>query len=137
MRGEALTLADGRLVRPDDVLGPALPGTKYVHIGDIGRTDGLVDVVRGADALVMEATYIEEEAAMAADFGHMTAARTAALAREADVKHLILTHLSRRYAEREIRQEARAIFPNTFVARDLDHFQSTREGVVRVKKEEG
>ena len=137
VRGEAVTLGDGRVVQPDDVLGPALPGTKYVHIGDVGRTDNLVEIVRGADALVMEATYTEEEAEMAADFGHMTAARAAALARTADVKHLILTHLSRRYAEREIRTEARAIFPTTFVARDFDHFQITREGVVRLKKEEG
>jgi ribonuclease Z len=136
VRGEPVTLADGRVIQPDDVLGPALPGTKYVHIGDVGRTDNLIDVVRGADALVMEATYTEEEGEMAAEFGHMTAARAATLARDAGVKHLILTHLSRRYSEREIRTEARAIFPNTFVARDFDHFQITREGVVRLKKEE-
>ena len=136
VRGEAVTLAGGRVVTPEDVLGPALAGTKYVHIGDVGRTDNLLEVVRGADALVMEATYTEEEGVMAAEFGHMTAARAAALARDAGVKHLILTHLSRRYAERDIRQEAHATFPNTFVARDFDHFQITREGVERVKKEE-
>ena len=136
VRGEPVTLADGRVIRPDDVLGPALPGTKYVHIGDVGRTDNLLEIVRGADALVMEATYTEEEGQMAVDFGHMTAARAATLARDAGVRHLILTHLSRRYSERDIRTESRAIFPNTFVARDLDHFQITREGVVRVKKEE-
>ena len=136
VRGEAVTLADGRIIQPDDVLGPALPGTKYVHIGDVGRTDNLLNVVRGADALVMEATYTEEEGEMAVDFGHMTAARAATLARDTGVKCLILTHLSRRYSERDIRAEARAIFPNTFVARDFDHFQITREGVVRMKKEE-
>ncbi len=136
VRGEAVTLADGRVIQPDDVLGPALPGTKYVHIGDVGRTDNLLNVVRGADALVMEATYTEEEGEMATNFGHMTAARAATLARDAGVRHLILTHLSRRYSERDIRNEARAIFPNTFVARDFDHFQITREGVVRLKKEE-
>ena len=135
VRGEALALADGRVIQPEDVLGPALPGTKYVHIGDVGRTDNLTEIVREADALIMEATYLEEEAAMAADFGHMTAARAAALARQAGVKYLILTHLSRRYSERQVRQEARAIFPATSVARDLDHFQITREGVVRVKRE--
>jgi len=86
--------------------------------------------------LVMESTYLEEEAQMAADFGHMTATRAAQLARDAGVKHLILTHLSRRYSEREIRAEARATFANTHVARDLDHYQITREGVVRVKKED-
>lgn len=134
VRGEAITLADGRTIAPDAVLGEALPGTKYVHIGDVGRTDNLREVVAGADALVMESTYIDEEAAMAADFGHMTAARAAHLARETGVKTLILTHLSRRYAERDVRQEAQAIFPNTYVARDFDHFQISREGVVRVKK---
>jgi len=105
VRGEPVTLADGRVIRPDDVLGPALPGTKYVHIGDVGRTDNLLEIVRGADALVMEATYTEEEGQMAVDFGHMTAARAATLARDAGVRHLILTHLSRRYSERDIRTE--------------------------------
>ena len=106
-------------------------------IRDRGRTDNLMEIVRDADALVMESTYLEEEGQMAADFGHMTATRAATLARDAGVRHLILTHLSRRYSEREIRTEARATFANTHVARDLDHFQITREGVVRVKKEEG
>jgi len=136
VRGEAVALADGRVIQPDDVLGQTIPGTKYLHIGDVGRTDSLADIVRGADALVMESTYLEEEGQMAAEFGHMTAARAATLARDAGVKHLILTHLSRRYSEREIRQEARAVFANTSVARDLDHFQITREGVVRLKKHE-
>jgi ribonuclease Z len=136
VRGEAVTLADGRVIQPEDVLGETLPGTKYVHIGDVGRTDNLVEVVRGADCLVMESTYLDEDAQMAAEFGHMTAARAARFARDAGVKHLILTHLSRRYGDRDIRNEARAIFPNTYVARDLDHFQITREGVTRVKKEE-
>jgi ribonuclease Z len=134
VRGEAVTLPDGRTIRPDEVLGDALPGTKYVHIGDVGRTDNLLDVVQGADALVMESTYLEEEAQMAADFGHMTAARAARLARDNSVRTLILSHLSRRYSEREIRQEAQATFPNTYVARDFDHFQISRDGVVRVKK---
>jgi len=136
VRGEAVTLPDGRVVHPEEVLGEALAGTKYVHIGDIGRTDNLIEVVRDADCLVMESTYLDEEAEMAAEFGHMTAARAAAFARDAGVKNLILTHLSRRYSERDIRNEARAIFPNTFVARDLDHFQITRDGVTRVKKDE-
>jgi ribonuclease Z len=136
VRGEAVALPDGRVVHPEEVLGEALAGTKYVHIGDIGRTDNLIEVVRDADCLVMESTYLDEEAEMAAEFGHMTAARAAAFARDAGVKNLILTHLSRRYSERDIRNEARAIFPNTFVARDLDHFQITRDGVTRVKKDE-
>jgi ribonuclease Z len=137
VRGEAITLADGRVIRPDDVLGDIIPGTKYVHIGDVGRTENLVEICRDADALVIEATYTEEEAEMAEQFGHMTAARAAHLAREANVSSLILTHLSRRYAERDVRREAQAIFPNTFVARDFDHFQITRGGAHRLAPSQG
>jgi ribonuclease Z len=136
VRGEAVTLADGRLIRPDDVLGETITGTKYVHIGDVGRTDTLLEICRDADTLVIESTYIEEEAEMAGQFGHLTAARAAQLAQAANVKSLILTHLSRRYAERDVRREAQAIFPNTFVARDFDHFQITRDGAERLPRRE-
>ncbi|PIE81904.1 MAG: ribonuclease [Chloroflexi bacterium] len=134
VRGEAVTLANGRTVQPDEVLGESIPGTKYVHIGDVGRTDNLHDVCQDADALVIESTYIAKEDEMARQFGHMTAARAAKLARDANVKSLILTHLSRRYYERDIRLEAQAIFPGVFVARDFDHFQITRHSTKRLKK---
>ena len=132
VRGETVILADGRTVRPEEVLGEELAGTKYVHIGDVGRTDGLEPIIEHASALTIEATYLEEEAEMADSFGHMTAAQAARLARAAGVEALLLTHISRRYHGREIRDEARAIFPNTWVARDLDHFQITREGATRL-----
>jgi ribonuclease Z len=137
VRGEAVVLADGRIIKPDDVLGPSIPGTRYVHIGDVGRTDNLLEVCRGASTLVIESTYLEEEADMAQQFGHMTATRAARLARDAGVKTLILTHLSRRYREKDIRNEARAIFPDSFVARDLDHFIINRDGAKRQKKKAG
>ncbi len=135
VRGQPVTLADGRTVQPDEVLGEPVPGVKYVHIGDVGRTDGLVDVCRDANTLVIESTYVAQEAEMARNFGHMTAAAAAQLARDAGVQTLILTHLSRRYYERDVRQEARAIFRRTYVARDFDHFQITRDGATRLKKE--
>lgn len=135
VRGEAVTLADGRIIQPEDVLGPGQPGTKYVHIGDIGQIDQNLKIVcQDADALVMESTYIDEDADLARQFGHITAANAARLARDANVKTLILTHLSRRYYERDVRREARAIFPQTFIARDFDHFQITRGGATRLKK---
>jgi ribonuclease Z len=135
VRGEVVTLADGRLIHPDEVLGDPIPGTKYVHIGDVGRTEGLADICRNADTLVIESTYVEAEAEMAQQFGHLTAAQAAHLARAANVKSLILTHLSRRYFERDVRQEAQAIFPNTAVARDFDHYQITREGAKLITKD--
>ena len=68
------------------------------------------------DVLVIESTYMEVEAAMARDFGHLTAAQAARLARDAGVKQLFLTHLSRRYRERDVLEEAQKIFPATVVA---------------------
>jgi ribonuclease Z len=124
--GEAVTLPDGRVVQPDDVLGPELPGTRLIHIGDCGDTSNLLEVARGADGLVIEATYLSVEDEMAREFGHLTAARAAAFAREAGVKQLYLTHVSRRYRERDILDEAQSIFPNTVVARDFDQFKISR-----------
>ncbi len=126
--GEAIQLADGRIVRPEQVLGEAIPGVKLVYVGDAGRIDDLVEPARGADALVIEATYLDVEAEMAAQFGHITAAQAATLARDADVRCLFLVHISRRYSERAIAAEARAIFPNSIVPRDLDHYKILRDG---------
>jgi ribonuclease Z len=134
VRGESITLEDGRTVGPDDVLGDTIRGTKYVHIGDVGRTSDLIEPCRNADALTMEATYLESEGEMARQFGHVTAARAARLAVQANVKTLMLTHLSRRYFERDVLHEARSIFPNSYVARDFDHFQVTKEGAVRLAR---
>jgi ribonuclease Z len=128
VRGQAVTLADGRLVSPEDVLGEPVGGAKLVFVGDAGRTDGLVELVRNADALVIEATYTDEEADMARKFGHLTAAQAARLAAEAGVRQLILTHISRRYSERQILDEASRIFPDTVVANDFDTFKIVKRG---------
>jgi ribonuclease Z len=129
--GQAVTLPDGRTIQPDEVLGPERPGTRMVHVGDAGRTDNLVEVCRDADALVIEATYLQEEAEMAQNFAHLTAQKAALLARQAGVKHLILTHISRRYRERDVISEARSVFPEALVARDFDAFQVKRGELLR------
>jgi ribonuclease Z len=133
VRGEAVTLADGRTIEPHEVLGEEIAGTRYVHVGDAGRTDNLLEVCRGASALTIESTYVQEEAELARKFGHLTAYQAARLAREANIDALILTHLSRRYFGHEVRSEAQVVFPDTFVARDLDHFQIGRDGVRRLQ----
>jgi ribonuclease Z len=129
--GQAVTLPDGRQITPDQVLGPERPGTRLVHVGDAGRTSDLVEVCREADALVIEATYLEEEAQMAHDFAHLTARQAAELAVQAGVKQLILTHISRRYRERDVLAEAQAVFPGARVARDFDDFQVRRGEIAR------
>lgn len=135
VNGLAATLPDGRRIEPDEVLGPQRPGTRLVHVGDVGRTDELIEVCQNADALVIESTYLHEDREMADEFAHMTARRAAELAQRAGVRHLILTHLSRRYRERDVLAEARSIFPGAIVARDFDAFQVRRGELARVETE--
>jgi ribonuclease Z len=123
VNGKPVTLPDGRTIDPSEVLGEYKPGTRLVVIGDVGEVDSLVDICRGADALVIESTYLDEEADMARDFAHMTAKRSADLAVRAGVKALYLTHVSRRYREKDIIAEAQSVFPQAVVARDFDTFQ--------------
>ena len=133
VNGQAVTLPDGRQILPDEVLGPERPGTRLVHVGDVGRTAELRSVCQDADALVIESTYLEEEAQMAREFAHLTAGQAAELALQANVQHLILTHLSRRYRERDVVAEARSIFPGAIVARDFDMFQIKRGELTKVE----
>jgi ribonuclease Z len=127
VNGQAITLADGRIVTPDEVLGDPLPGARLIFVGDAGRTDNLLDEVREADALVIEATYLEVEADMARQFGHLTAAQAARLAAEAGARELYLTHISRRYRESQVLAEAQAIFPDVQVARDFDRVKVVKQ----------
>jgi ribonuclease Z len=124
--GKKAKLPDGRTIKPDEVLGPARPGVRLVHVGDCAKTKGLGKICRDADALVIEATYLEHERELAQKFGHLTAAQAAQLAKDSGVRQLFLTHLSRRYRERDLMDEARQIFPATMVARDFDQFQIKR-----------
>jgi len=118
--GEPLTLEDGRVITPDDVLGPARPGRKVVLTGDTGPSASVVQAAHKADVLVHEATFGADEAARARETLHATAAEAAEVARLADVKLLALTHVSTRYFGSELAGEARAVFANTVVPRDFD-----------------
>ena len=128
VEGHETVLPDGRTITPDMVLGDFRPGTRLVHVGDVGDTGNLLEISRGADALVIESTYLDKEADMARQFSHLTARMAAELAVKAGVKQLILTHISRRYRERDMLAEAQAIFPNVAVARDFDTYQVKHEG---------
>ncbi|MEN4011546.1 MAG: ribonuclease Z [Chloroflexota bacterium] len=124
--GHPITLQDGQIIQPQMVLGEFRPGTRLVVIGDVGDPSGLTEICRDADALVIEATYLEEEAEMARHFGHMTARRSAELARVCNVHQLFLTHVSRRYREKDILAEAQPVFEKTIVARDFDVYPVKR-----------
>lgn len=120
--GQSIHLPDGRQIDPDQVLGAPRRGTSLVIIGDTGSVDKLLPYVENADALVIESTYINAEADLAERFDHLTAEQAATLAKKANVGQLFLTHLSRRYRERDVLDEAQAVYPGVHVARDFDRF---------------
>ena len=95
-------------------------GRRIVYSGDTMPCQTTEVYANGADVLIHEATFCEDEQARARETGHSTAKQAAQLALDADVKLLALTHLSTRYFPREIRDEARATFENTVVPRDFD-----------------
>ena len=122
VQGQAITLVDGRVVQPSDVLGELRQGARLVMTGDIGETVSILPIVENATALVTEATYSDTDGDMAREHGHLSAGQAARLARDAGVKQLILNHISGRHRERDPEDEARAIFPNSVIARDFDAF---------------
>jgi ribonuclease Z len=114
-RGETI-----RGVTPEQVMGPPRPGRKLVISGDTRPCEVLAIASHGADLLIHEATFSEEEHDRAAETGHSTAAQAAGLAAQAEVAMLALTHFSTRYAPSVLRDEARAIFKATVLPRDFD-----------------
>lgn len=126
VQGKPVSLANGQVIQPDQVLGEPIPGAKLCITGDISETASLTEWVKGADALITEATYLDYEAELARKHGHITAREATELAINADVNNLILTHLSRRYRERDILAEAQAAFPDAAVARDFSHYRVRR-----------
>jgi len=119
-RGLSVMLADGRRITPEMVHGPPIAGAKLAIVGDAEEIATLVEPVRGADALVIEATFLERDAALARARGHLTAAAAGQLARDAQVGELLLTHISGRYQPDEILEEAARLFPAVRVVADFD-----------------
>lgn len=124
--GKSIELPDGRVFTPDQVLGPLRKGLRLVHVGDCAKTKKLIDICNEADGLIIEATYLKDEEPLARQFGHLTAREAAELARDADVGHLYLTHISRRYKDHQVLEEASEVFPHVSVVRDFDKYQIRR-----------
>lgn len=135
VRGESITLNDGRVITPDMVLGEEIRGVKLVFTGDVARTQNLRAVVADADALVIEGTFLERDRQMADSFGHITVEQAAQLATETGVRGLLINHVSRRYREIDMINAARRIFPDAIIVRDLDHYVVRRDQPL-LKKEE-
>ncbi len=119
-KGKAVTLEDGRIIGPADLVGARRSGRTLVYTGDTRPHLPVIEAARGADLLVHEATFGGEEQERAQETGHSTAAEAARVALEAGVRRLVLTHISSRYNRdvSELLAEAKAVFPETVIARD-------------------
>jgi ribonuclease Z len=116
-KGEAVTLDDGRLIAPELLVGPTRAGRRVVITGDTRPCAATIEAAHGADLLVHEATFGDEEAARAAETMHSTAREAAQVARMAGVRKLVLTHFSARYSRdaAELGREAREEFSGEVV----------------------
>jgi ribonuclease Z len=126
--GETIELPDGRRIAPEMVEGPAAAGASLAIVGDTEEVETLVGAVGGVDALVIEATFLEHDAALATARNHLTAAAAGRLAAEAGVGALYLQHISGRYEPAAIAAEAARSFPNVRVMNDFDRVQVTAAG---------
>ena len=120
--GEQVELESGLIIQPEEVMGPYRSGRKFGFITDTAFKPGLHDFVENADLLICEGMFAEELEQSAKEKKHLTAKQAALIAFRAGVKKLGLIHYSPRYSERELKQlrhEAREIFHNTFLTRDL------------------
>ncbi len=119
-KGESITLEDGRVITPDMLVGPTRSGRKVVLTGDCRPSPATVEISKGADLLIHEATFTQEEGDRAIETGHSTASDAALVAKKAGVRQLALTHISSRYSRdaHELSREARTIFKSTIVAKD-------------------
>ncbi len=123
-RGNTITLRDGRIITPDMVLGPPRPGRKIVISGDTRPLESMISFAQHADILIHEATFTSDLEEISLDYGHTTARQAAEIAKKAEVEKLYLIHISPRYLNsKPLEDEAREIFINTFIPRDLQEVE--------------
>lgn len=120
LQGEGVLEVDGEVVRLEEV-SESRPGQVFAFVMDTRTCAAALELARGADLLVCEATFLHRDAHLAEQYAHLTARSAAELARDAGARRLVLTHLSQRYPDpREHLAEAAAVFPDVVVVEDLD-----------------
>jgi ribonuclease Z len=119
--GESVELSNGSVVKPSDVLGPPRPGKSVAYCLDTRPCTAAVELGRGVDLLIHEATFTEELKDEAYEYGHSTAADAGRTAAEAGAKQLLLTHFSSRFPDPSpLLDEAKAVFGETRLAEELE-----------------
>jgi len=123
VQGRSVTLPDGRLIQASEVVGPSRPGRSFAYCLDTRPCPEVVELARGVDLMVHEATFAQDLQTEAHQWGHSTAADAARMAREAGVKRLVLTHISQRYLDPQLLlNEAKGLFHEVELAEDLQVF---------------
>jgi ribonuclease Z len=118
--GETVTLADGKMVKPEAVLGTARRGRKIVFSGDTRPFRGFAQFAAGADLVVHDSTFDDALGDKADEDGHSTPSQAAQLAKDSKAKKLVLTHISARYIDSSLLlEQGKAIFAETIVADDF------------------
>ncbi len=136
-KGETVKLKDGRVFHGNDFCGPKRPGSSFVYCTDTVFSESAIKLANGADLLIHEATFAHKDSQLAYQRQHSTSTMAAQIAIEANVKQLILTHLSPRYAPgnsltaHNLLSEAKAIFPNTLLAKDFLQIDIQKAATVR------
>ena len=125
-KGHAVTLADGRVVAPDGLVGPPQRGHVVAYALDTVPCPAAVELGRDADALIHEATYEDARAALAHERGHSTGVEAAGIAAKAGAHALVLTHFSPSVEGAAVAEEARAIHPRIIAAEDLTEVDASR-----------
>ncbi|MBD8070365.1 ribonuclease Z [Bacillus sp. PS06] len=120
--GEMVTLDDGRVINGNDFIGPSQKGRVITILGDTRYCENSLELALDANILVHEATFCADDETLAYEYYHSTTSQAATIAKRANVKNLILTHISSRYQNEEVKRledEAKEIFPPTSLASDL------------------
>ena len=119
-KGKSVTLSDGRVINPSQVMGESRKGAKVVISGDTTPSENTINAASGADIIIHESTFIDGEEDRAAKLGHSTSRQAAEVAKAAGAKRLILTHFSKRHSDdvSELVRQAKSVFEHSIDACD-------------------
>jgi ribonuclease Z len=120
VQGREVVVPDGRVIKPSDVVSPSRPGFSMVYTGDTAPSESIIKFSKGVDVLIHESTFSKDKESRASELKHSTSTSAARIAKQSDVKLLVLTHISARYEDLDVlKKEAQEIFPNVEIAEDL------------------
>lgn len=118
-QGNNFVTTDGQIIPNLKLTKPGLPLRSYAFVSDTAKNSSIVPYIKGVDILYHEATYADDNKKRAKETGHSTARQAAEIAKQAEVKKLVIGHYSNRYKNLDILlDQAREVFPQTYLAYD-------------------